>query len=195
VNLVIGRGTPVESRFDQIYWSAGAKYLSVEIEGQGGAFISLGTNELLSVPYALYAPPSTTGGGSAYTWYDSGEGFWVCANTPGVVTTQSGNGVFNIVIPAGADVQSFHRDFTTPGEFTTGGEVVLTVTWTGAGFNTERRDARYPKIMLVDGAGVQRNPGDVVVTISHSVGSNGSTSTTISNINGLGTPVAVEGTF
>ena len=45
-------------------WSNGSKFLKVEIDPLGGSsFIDLGTNQLVSVPYALSASPSGTAGG------------------------------------------------------------------------------------------------------------------------------------
>ena len=45
-------------------WSNGSKFLKVEIDPLGGSsFIDLGTNQLVSVPYALSASPSGNAGG------------------------------------------------------------------------------------------------------------------------------------
>ena len=45
-------------------WSNGSKFLKVEIDPLGGSsFIELGTNQLVSVPYALSASPSGNAGG------------------------------------------------------------------------------------------------------------------------------------
>jgi len=63
VNLQIGAGTPVSpyTNFTGIPWGTGEKYLEVEID-LGSGYSSLGTPQLLSVPYALYANQSGTGG-------------------------------------------------------------------------------------------------------------------------------------
>ena len=63
VNLKIGDGTPVSpyTNFTGIPWGTGEKYLEVEID-LGTGYVSLGTPQLLSVPYALYANQSGTGG-------------------------------------------------------------------------------------------------------------------------------------
>lgn len=55
-------GSPL---FSAINWGGGARYLQVEIDitGQGNAFVDMGTSQLLSVPYALYA--ANGGGGSS----------------------------------------------------------------------------------------------------------------------------------
>jgi len=45
-----------------VNWSSGAKYLEVEIDPTGGTnFTSMGTSQLLSVPYALYAGNAAAG--------------------------------------------------------------------------------------------------------------------------------------
>ena len=45
-----------------VNWSSGAKYLEVEIDPTGGSnFVNMGTSQLLSVPYALYAGNAAAG--------------------------------------------------------------------------------------------------------------------------------------
>jgi hypothetical protein len=61
----IGNGTPVTGTFSGIAWSTGSKYMEVEIDPAGGSsYTSVGTSELLSVPYAIYA---ANGGGGTGT--------------------------------------------------------------------------------------------------------------------------------
>lgn len=57
VSLIIGQGTPSLGQFNQINWSLGNFFLGIEINS-GSGFVSLGTTQLLSVPYALYAETS-----------------------------------------------------------------------------------------------------------------------------------------
>jgi hypothetical protein len=55
-NLVIGQGTPVTGTMAGINWGNGAKFLKVEMDAAGGTnYILIGTTQLLSVPYAMYA--------------------------------------------------------------------------------------------------------------------------------------------
>lgn len=54
VNLVIGKGNFPTSDFSQIEWGNGTYFLGIELD-RGNGFIALGTNPLLSVPYAAYA--------------------------------------------------------------------------------------------------------------------------------------------
>ncbi len=61
----VGKGTVASGAFNTIDWSAGDRYLQVAIDPAGGtSYTTLGTAQLLSVPYALYAANS---GGSAWT--------------------------------------------------------------------------------------------------------------------------------
>ncbi len=67
-NVAIGSGTPVSGSFSGIDWGASSHYLKVEMDPAGGtAYQNLGTSQLLSVPYALYAESSGTGGATGPT--------------------------------------------------------------------------------------------------------------------------------
>ena len=62
VNLIIGSGTPSSGTFSSVNWGSDAYFLQVEIDPSGGSsYADLGTTQLMSVPYALYAE---TAGGS-----------------------------------------------------------------------------------------------------------------------------------
>ena len=54
VALVIGQGSTVSGDFSQIDWSLGSYYLAIELD-TGSGYVSMGTTQFLSVPYALYA--------------------------------------------------------------------------------------------------------------------------------------------
>jgi len=55
-NLNIGLGTASIGSFSNINWGLNSKFLKVEIDPLGGiAYTSVGTNQLMSNPYALYA--------------------------------------------------------------------------------------------------------------------------------------------
>ena len=59
VNLEIGTGTPTIGTFTGIDWSSNSKFIETEIDPEGGiAYVSMGTSELLSVPFALYSDRS-----------------------------------------------------------------------------------------------------------------------------------------
>lgn len=66
VTLNVGEGEVVSGDFSSIDWSSTPMYIKIEMDASGGSdFVDMGTSQLLSVPYALYAPSAITGTGSA----------------------------------------------------------------------------------------------------------------------------------
>lgn len=64
-NLNIGQGTPVSGTFAGINWSTNSKFLKVELDPAGGTnYTSVGTNQLMSVPFALVAGSANNIGGT-----------------------------------------------------------------------------------------------------------------------------------
>jgi uncharacterized protein (TIGR02145 family) len=57
INLVIGEGTANAGTFSELDWSLGSYYLGIELD-TGNGYVAMGTTQLLSVPYALYAANS-----------------------------------------------------------------------------------------------------------------------------------------
>ncbi len=55
--LKVGGGDPISGSFDTIGWGVGAKFLEVSLD-DGSGLESIGTLQLASVPYALYAETS-----------------------------------------------------------------------------------------------------------------------------------------
>jgi hypothetical protein len=70
VNLTIGSGTPTVGTFSNINWGSGSYFLGIELN-TGSGYVAMGTTQLLSVPYALYANSSgsTTGNTGGFTHY------------------------------------------------------------------------------------------------------------------------------
>lgn len=65
VNLHIGKGTVLSGNFETINWGAGKMFLKTFLDLNGGDnFTEMGTAEMVSVPYALYA-------GSIYVNYSN----------------------------------------------------------------------------------------------------------------------------
>jgi uncharacterized protein (TIGR02145 family) len=54
INLVVGQGTATTATFSTINWGSGSYYLGIELNS-GNGYLTMGTTQLLSVPYALYA--------------------------------------------------------------------------------------------------------------------------------------------
>jgi hypothetical protein len=60
VSLNVGGGTAVTGTFSGIQWGTGSKFLHV-LMNAGNVVVDLGTQQMLSVPYALYAANSQPG--------------------------------------------------------------------------------------------------------------------------------------
>ena len=59
-NLTVGGGSVQSGNISTIDWAAANHYLQVGMDANGGTnFLNMGTTQLLSVPYALYAKSST----------------------------------------------------------------------------------------------------------------------------------------
>ncbi|MBN2174695.1 MAG: hypothetical protein JW731_11215 [Bacteroidales bacterium] len=64
-NLNVGGGVPVSGNFSTIGWGSNTYFLKIEMDPLGGsAYQLMGTSQLLSVPYALYARNSSDGVGN-----------------------------------------------------------------------------------------------------------------------------------
>ncbi|MFM7701296.1 MAG: hypothetical protein ACKO7V_10985, partial [Bacteroidota bacterium] len=65
LSLEIGTGSPQVGTFAGINWAAGPFFLQTEVDLSGGTnYQVLGTQQLLTVPYAYY---SNSSGGLSYT--------------------------------------------------------------------------------------------------------------------------------
>jgi hypothetical protein len=59
VNLVIGQGNATQGSFNNIDWATGPYFIQTEVDIAGGSnYVVAGTQQLMSVPYALYAASS-----------------------------------------------------------------------------------------------------------------------------------------
>lgn len=62
VNLEIGNGSPTNGSFNNIIWANDKYFIRVELDISGGTdFQLMGTSQLVSVPYALYARKAGNG--------------------------------------------------------------------------------------------------------------------------------------
>ncbi len=56
ITLSIGQGTPSTGSFSTINWGVNSKFMQVELDAAGGNnYIDLGTQQMMSVPFALYS--------------------------------------------------------------------------------------------------------------------------------------------
>ena len=64
-SIQIGTGTVLEGDLTVVDWGIDSYYIKVDMDPNGGTdYINMGVNQLLSVPYALYAQKSGNGGGA-----------------------------------------------------------------------------------------------------------------------------------
>ena len=67
VSLEIGTGTVITGTFSAINWATGPYFIKTETDPTGGtAYTIAGTNELMSVPYALFSANAGVGGFTHY---------------------------------------------------------------------------------------------------------------------------------
>lgn len=75
VSLAIGTGTPILGTFASINWATGPYFIKTETDPTGGTtYVISGTNELMSVPYALFSANGTSSPIGGFTHY-LGEAF------------------------------------------------------------------------------------------------------------------------
>lgn len=128
--LQIGSGEPLSGNMKQVSWESGNKYVRVEIDPEGGnRFQTLGTAQLLSVPYALYAEKAgsakrsgdRTGAVSSNASHVSGDVNYITKFTALNTIGRSrlfDNGVsFGIGTASPASTTSVHIRRTTNGQY------------------------------------------------------------------------------
>jgi len=78
----IGQGTPVTGTFAAISWATNAKFMQVEMDAAGGVtYVDMGTQQMLSVPYALFS--GSSGSSSAVSGATNFVSKFTGANTIG----------------------------------------------------------------------------------------------------------------
>lgn len=113
-NLSIGSGTLVQGSLASADWGAGDKYIQVEIDPAGGSsYIDMGTSQLLSVPYALYAGNGLPAGQDMQTLsYSSGA--WQAGSTL-LVDPAAGKAGINSIQAIGSETFLVHQDVSGNG--------------------------------------------------------------------------------
>lgn len=89
INLSVGTGLPLSGSFGNIDWGNGEYFLRIDVDKDGGLnFEYLGTSQLLSVPYALYAEKAGNGGTqSELYWKRNGNSLYYNDGFVGIGTT------------------------------------------------------------------------------------------------------------
>ena len=109
-NVSIGAGTPVTGTFASISWGSGAKYLQVEVDPNGGSsYTNMGTTQMQSVPYALFA------GSSAPTGTASGD---LTGTYPAPTVSSIQGQSVSTTAPSAGQVMEFISGKWTPGNIT-----------------------------------------------------------------------------
>jgi hypothetical protein len=85
----VGMGTASTGTFSSINWGQNSKFLKVELDttATGNSYIDLGTQQMMSVPYALYAKNS----GNTLGISNSSSGNNNCYNCPSMLSSISSN--------------------------------------------------------------------------------------------------------
>ena len=133
--LHVGGGTIVTGSMTGVTWGSGNKYLQVEIDPAGGSsYVDMGAQQLVSVPYALFA---ANGGGTSYT---AGTGINITGttiNAQDTIALWNANKLQGIGIstttPSPEQVLTFHSGSWMPitPSSTSGGTVTSVTAGTG----------------------------------------------------------------
>lgn len=101
VTAEIGNGTLLNGTFAGINWGSGNRYLQVEVDPNGGnTFVDMGTSQLLSVPYALFA--GNNGGSGGATGPTGAQGVKGATGATGPTGATGAQGVKGATGPTGA---------------------------------------------------------------------------------------------
>jgi trimeric autotransporter adhesin len=122
VSIEIGGGLVISGTFSTIDWASGPYFLKTETDPTGGTnYTIVGTSQLLSVPYALYA--KSAGNAFSGNYYDLTnkpilfDGIWT--SLTGKPTTISGYGITDAVNTTGnqtiGGIETFINDLSING--------------------------------------------------------------------------------
>ncbi|WP_020534596.1 tail fiber domain-containing protein [Lewinella cohaerens] len=110
-DLEIGGGSPLSGDMNNLDWGAHAYYLKIDMDPNSGTnYTNLGTSQLLSVPYAIYAREAANGSGGGDPT-DELQNLLYDPNTQ-TLTLTDGNAV-TLSFPGGTDNQTLVYDSNT----------------------------------------------------------------------------------
>lgn len=105
--LVVGSGIPVFGSFNQIDWGSQPHYIKTELDATGGNnWQVMGTTQLLSVPYAIYANTSGNSTNSAYT---AGVGIHITAD--GIISNTATDQIITLEGESGIQITGVYPEF------------------------------------------------------------------------------------
>ena len=95
-NVTIGKGTPVIGSFNNINWGTNEKFVQTEMATNGNNFIDMGTQQMMSVPYAIHAKTAEI----AESVTNAGVGFngYAVFDSVGSFTWTVPSGVHKIIV-------------------------------------------------------------------------------------------------
>lgn len=103
--LALGQGTPITGTFSAITWSSGNYWLQVQMDPSGGStYTDMGTSQLLTVPYAMYAANAGTPGATGATGPTGANGVTGMAGTTGPTGSTGLAGVTGATGPTGSGI-------------------------------------------------------------------------------------------
>ncbi|MCW3084569.1 MAG: Collagen triple helix repeat-containing protein [Bacteroidetes bacterium] len=111
-SISIGMGTPSVGTFSAISWGTGSKYMEVEVNF-GSGYVSMGTSQLLSVPYALYAETSGSSGVAGATGNTGATGATGATGTAGTAGVTGATGVAGATGASGTTGQDVFEVYGT----------------------------------------------------------------------------------
>lgn len=96
-NLTIGQGIVLSGTFATINWSVNSKFFKVEMDAAGGTnYVTVGTTQLISVPYALAADKLVTSAGEAITLVSpNGTAYQLSVNDSGQLSLPTSGSTTN----------------------------------------------------------------------------------------------------
>jgi hypothetical protein len=191
-SINLGSGSVTSGTFSAVNWGGNAKYLQQEIDF-GSGFQNMGTSQLLSVPYALYAPgtiPDGTAAGNTIYWngsswvtnssniFNNGGNVGINTTTPSHTFEVQGN-TYSSAGFVTSNTQNY--GFSTPKTYTmsvspiafhsTGGSLTMVRNLSGAGTNVSTYGGTYTNnavlyapINLPDGATITKVTGYIADT-------------------------------
>jgi len=124
-SINVGTGTAVSGIFSSINWGHNAKFMQVEMDATGGtSYTNMGTQQMMSVPYALYAGSSNGGfthylgelfGGGIifYLWMSAGTEHGLIASLADLSDTTAWSNVDTVLIGLSAESLTDGQSNTT----------------------------------------------------------------------------------